>query len=266
MIKDITLGQYYPSNSPIHKLDARVKLFATLVFIVSLFLFKSMLVYIPICMVLLSVIKVARIPFMYIIKGVKPIILLLILTVVFNIFFIDGEILFKWGFLRITKEGLIIAVFMAIRLSFLVIGTSLMTFTTTPNQLTDGIEKSLGFLKHIKVPVSELAMMMSISLRFIPILMEEVDKIMKAQAARGADFEEGNILKRIKSMLPILIPLFFSAFRRADDLTMAMESRCYICGNKRTKMKPLKYGFKDMIAYILIFSYLGVIIALGIIW
>ncbi|MDO5695581.1 MAG: energy-coupling factor transporter transmembrane component T [Eubacteriales bacterium] len=262
MIRDLTLGQYYPSDSVIHHLDARVKLFATMVFIVSLFLLKSLYAYIPIAVVMTAVIIVAKIPFKYILKGLKPILFLLILTVAFNIFFIDGTVVFRLGFIRVTEEGLIFAAFMAIRLVLLIMGTSLLTFTTTPNQLTDGIEKALGFLRYIKVPIHEIAMMMSIALRFIPILVEEVDKIMKAQSARGADFESGGLLKRIRSMLPIMVPLFFSAFRRADDLTMAMEARCYVCGRARTKMKPLKYKRRDFIAYCGVLLYLGGIIGM----
>lgn len=260
MIRDITLGQYYPSNSIIHRLDPRVKLFATLIFIISLFVIKSMLGYVIIIPVIALIIKITKVPFLYLIRGVKPILFLLILTVIFNIFFIDGTVIAKLWIFRITKEGLIFAAFMAIRLILLIIGTSMMTFTTTANELTDGLEKALGFLGYIKVPVHEIAMMMSIALRFIPILLEEIDKIMKAQMARGAVFDEGNLFKRIKAMLPILIPLFFSAFRRADDLTMAMESRCYTCGRNRTKMKPLRYKKMDIFGYLFIVLYLLVII------
>lgn len=258
----MTLGQYYPSGSIIHRLDARVKLFATMIFIISLFLFHSMWGYLPIVAIIGAIIAVARIPLRFIIKGLKPIMILLLLTVTFNLFLINGEVIWRFGFLKITKEGIEFAAFMAIRLILLITGTSLMTFTTTPNELTDGIEKALGFLRYIKIPVHEIAMMMSIALRFIPILMEEVDKIMKAQSARGADFEEGGLLRRIRAMLPVMVPLFFSAFRRADDLTMAMESRCYVVGVRRTKMKPLRYKKRDAIAYLLIFAYLGMVIAI----
>lgn len=262
MIRDITIGQYYPNNSIIHKLDPRVKLFTVLIYIVSLFLVKNMYVYIPVAIALFTVIKVAGIPFKHMIKGMKPILFLLIITSLFNLFFIDGEVLFSIWFITVTYEGLRFAIFMALRLIFLIAGTSLMTFTTTPNQLTDGLEKALSFLKVFKVPVSEIAMMMSIALRFIPVLIEEVDKIMKAQMARGAVFDEGNIIKRVKAMLPILIPLFFSAFRRADDLAYAMESRCYVCGKKRTRIKPLKYDKVDIIAYVIVILYLLVFVCI----
>ncbi len=177
-------------------------------------------------------------------------------------FLTEGEILLQIGFLKITKEGLIIAAFMAVRLIFLILGSTLMTLTTTPNNLTDGLEKSLGFLKKVHVPVHEMAMMMSIALRFIPILIEETDKIMKAQMARGADFESGNIINKAKAMVPLLVPLFVSAFRRASDLAMAMEARCYHGGEGRTKMKPLHYNSRDLLTYGILFLYLGIMIGL----
>ena len=260
MIRDITIGQYYPSNSAIHKLDPRVKLFATLIYIISLFLVKNLLGYIIAIPAIMIIIYISKVPLKFILRGIKPILFLLIITVLFNIFFIDGEVIFKIWVIKITKEGIRFAVFMAIRLILLIIGTSMMTFTTTANELTDGLEKSLSFLKVLKIPIHEIAMMMSIALRFIPILLEEVDKIMKAQTARGAVFDEGSLIKRIKAMLPILIPLFFSAFRRADDLTMAMEGRCYTCGRNRTKMKPLIYKRQDVIAYLIIIIYLAIVI------
>ncbi len=260
MIRDITIGQYYPSNSAIHKLDPRVKLFATLIYIISLFLVKNLLGYIIAIPAIMIIIYISKVPLKFILRGIKPILFLLIITVLFNIFFIDGEVIFKIWVIKITKEGIRFAVFMAIRLILLIIGTSMMTFTTTANELTDGLEKSLSFLKVLKIPIHEIAMMMSIALRFIPILLEEVDKIMKAQTARGAVFDEGSLIKRIKAMLPILIPLFFSAFRRADDLTMAMEGRCYTCGRNRTKMKPLIYKRQDIIAYLIIIIYLAIVI------
>ena len=260
MLKDITIGQYYPSDSAIHKLDPRVKLFATLIYIISLFLVKNLLGYIIAIPAIMIIIYISKVPLKFILRGIKPILFLLIITVLFNIFFIDGEVIFKIWVIKITKEGIRFAVFMAIRLILLIIGTSMMTFTTTANELTDGLEKSLSFLKVLKIPIHEIAMMMSIALRFIPILLEEVDKIMKAQTARGAVFDEGSLIKRIKAMLPILIPLFFSAFRRADDLTMAMEGRCYTCGRNRTKMKPLIYKRQDVIAYLIIIIYLAIVI------
>lgn len=193
----------------------------------------------------------------------KSIIFLLMLTVVFNLFLTPGEVVFSVWKISVTKEGIRIAVFMAIRLTMMIIGSSIMTLTTTPNNLTDGMEKSLGFLKVIKLPVHEVAMMMSIALRFIPILLEETDKIMKAQIARGADFESGNLIKRAKAMVPLLVPLFISAFRRANDLAMAMEARCYRGGEGRTKMKPLIYKKRDAIGYTVLFAYFAVSIAVG---
>lgn len=265
MIRDITIGQYYPTNSILHRLDPRVKLIGTFLFIISLFLFQNFYGYIVVTLFLVSVIKLSKVPFGFIIKGLKAVIMLLLFTVFFNMFFLPGEPLITWGIITITKEGLASAGFMAIRLTFLIIGSSLMTFTTTPNQLTDGLEKVLRPLNRIKVPVHEIAMMMSIALRFIPILLEETDKIMKAQMARGADFESGGILKRAKSLIPLLVPLFVSAFRRANDLAMAMEARCYRGGDGRTKMKPLHYHTRDYVAYISLVLYLGIIIGLKII-
>jgi energy-coupling factor transport system permease protein len=208
----------------------------------------------------------SKVPLKFIIKGLKAIIMLLMITVIFNMFLTPGEVLIQYGIFKITKEGLRIAVFMTIRLIYLIIGSSLMTLTTTPNQLTDGLESILGPLKVIKVPVHEIAMMMSIALRFIPILLEETDKIMKAQIARGADFESGNLIKKAKSLIPLLVPLFISAFRRANDLAMAMEARCYSGGEGRTKMKPLLYQMRDYRAYVIFVVYLAAIIAIGILF
>ena len=261
MLRDITLGQYYPAESVIHRLDPRVKLLGTLIFLTSLFITKSFYGYIPALLFLFMVIKVSKVPFSFMVKGMKAIAFLLIFSVVLNLFSTQGDVVFTWWKLKITRQGIQNAGFMAIRLSFLIIGSSIMTLTTTPNNLTDGLEKGLGFLKVIHVPVHEISMMMSIALRFIPILMEETDKIMKAQMARGADFESGNMFKRVKSLVPLLVPLFVSAFRRANDLAMAMEARCYRGGEGRTKMKPLKYHKRDAIAYLILALYLGVIIA-----
>lgn len=264
MLRDITIGQYYQTDSVIHRLDPRVKLMGTLVLIISLFLDKSVWLYLVITVCIAAVIKISRVPFKFIIKGLRPVLILIILSAVFNLFLTDGEPLVHIWKLTITKQGLYMAVFMVIRLMYLIMGTSLMTLTTTPNNLTDGLEKGLSFLKIIKVPVHEIAMMMSIALRFIPILIEETDKIMKAQTARGAVFNEGNIMKRAKAMVPVLIPLFISAFRRANDLAMAMEARCYHGSKGRTKMKPLKYERNDFIAYICMVVYLGALITLKI--
>ncbi|MDD3795405.1 MAG: energy-coupling factor transporter transmembrane component T [Lachnospiraceae bacterium] len=256
MIRDITLGQYYPTNSVVHKLDPRVKLVATLVFIISLFAFRSVSSYVLATVFLAGVIKLSRVPFKFITKGLKTIIVLLLITVVFNLFLIPGTPVLTIWKLTITLEGIQTAVFMAIRLIYLIIGSSVMTLTTTPNDLTDGMEKGLGFLKAVHVPVHEISMMMSIALRFIPILMDETDKIMKAQMARGADFESGGLIKKAKSLIPLLVPLFISAFRRANDLAMAMEARGYHGGEGRTKMRPLEYKSRDKAAYLLLALYL----------
>lgn len=260
MIRDITIGQYYPADSILHRLDPRVKLIGTLVFIVSLFLFDTFLGYVLAGLFLYSAIKLSKVPFKFIVKGLKAVVILLVFTLIFNVFLTPGEPIFTLGFIKITKEGLRTAAFMGIRLVFLILGSSLMTFTTTPNQLTDGLENVLGPLKKIHVPVHEVAMMMSIALRFIPILLEETDKIMKAQQARGADFESGKMIQRAKAMIPILVPLFISAFRRASDLAMAMEARCYRGGEGRTKMKPLRYKKVDYLTFCVFVLYLGGII------
>ena len=264
MIRDITIGQYYPAKSVLHRLDPRVKLVSTLLYLISLFLFKSIPGYIVATVFLVAVIRLSKVPFSYIVKGLKPIVMLLMITVLFNLFLTrDGEVLFHAWIFTISEGGLRTAVYMAIRLIYLIIGSSLMTFTTTPNELTDGIEKLLHPLNKIRVPVHEVAMMMSIALRFIPILLEETDKIMKAQIARGADLESGNIIQRAKNMIPILVPLFVSAFRRANDLAMAMEARCYRGGEGRTKMKPLKYQSRDHMAYIVVVAYVVAVFFIG---
>ena len=223
----------------------------------SVSLRKSWIMYGVAAVALAILIKISNVPFRFMTRGLKSIVILLLISVSFNLFLTPGEVLVQFWILKITREGLHIALMMGARLILLVLGSSLMTLTTTPNQLTDGLEKGLGVLKKVGVPVHEIAMMMSIALRFIPILIEETDKIMKAQQARGADFESGNLLQRAKAMVPILVPLFISAFRRANDLAMAMEARCYHGGEGRTKMKPLRYAARDRIAYTLMFLYLG---------
>lgn len=264
MIRDMTLGQYYPAQSVIHRLDPRVKLAGTILFIAAIFTANNILSYCLCGLFLLVMIAISKVPFKYMVKGLKAIIFILVFTALLNIFLTPGEPIWQWGFLKITKEGLILATKMAVRLIFLILGSSLMTLTTTPNHLTDGLEKSLSPLKKIHVPVHEIAMMMSIALRFIPILLEETDKIMKAQQARCADFESGNLLHRAKSLLPILVPLFISSFRRATDLAMAMEARCYHGGEGRTKMKPLKYYKQDYIGYLICLLFLAAVIVTNI--
>lgn len=263
MIRDITLGQYYQADSVIHRLDPRVKLIATLVYIISLFVVKNYIGYAVCFIFLATVIALSKVPVKFMVRGMKAILFLLIITVIFNLFLTPGETLLSFWIFTITKEGVKQAFTMAVRLSMLIIGSSVMTLTTTPNNLTDGLESVMKPLKKIKVPVHEIAMMMSIALRFIPILLEETDKIMKAQIARGADFESGNLIKKAKSMVPLLVPLFISAFRRANDLAMAMEARCYQGGEGRTKMKPLIYKKRDGIAYIIILLYFAACIVVG---
>lgn len=262
MIRDITLGQYYPVDSVLHRMDPRTKLFGTLVFIISLFLANSILGYVAATVFLAGAVWLSKVPVKFIVRGLKAILFLLLISVSFNLFLTPGTVLVQLGFLKITWEGLRMAGFMALRLIYLVLGSSIMTLTTTPNELTDGLEKSLGFLNKVGVPVHEVSMMMSIALRFIPILIEETDKIMKAQMARGADFETGNLIQKAKAMVPLLVPLFISAFRRATDLAMAMEARCYHGGEGRTKMKPLHYAARDRMAYLVYLVYLVLVIFL----
>lgn len=262
MIRDITIGQYYPVNSIIHRLDPRVKLFGTLLFIVTLFIVNNFLGYILVTIFLGTLIILSKVPLGYMLKGLKVIIVLLVISVLFNIFLTPGNVIAKVWILKITDNGIRTAAFLAVRLIYIIIGSSIMTLTTTPNNLTAGFEKALNPLNRLKIPIHEMAMMISIALRFIPILMEETDKIMKAQMARGADFEAGNIIKRAKALVPILIPLFVSSFRRATDLATAMEARCYKGGEGRTKMKPLRYNASDIASYISLILYL-ILIVLG---
>ena len=263
MIRDITICKYYQTDSVINRLDPRVKLGGTLLYIVTLFLIGNVWGYLLATLALAAVIKLSKVPFGFITRGMRAIGMLLVITVVFNMFLTPGTPIFSFWIFTLTWEGLRTAAFMGWRLCLLIIGSSLMTLTTTPNHLTDGMEKALRPLNKIGVPVHEIAMMMSISLRFIPILLEETDKIMKAQIARGADFESGNIIQKAKAMVPLLVPLFISAFRRANDLAMAMEARCYRGGEYRTKMKPLIYRKADKLGYLCIFVAMAVMIAVG---
>lgn len=265
MFKEITIGQYYQTESLIHRLDPRVKLIATFAYIISLFVVHSWTGYLIAAVVVAIVIAASHVPFGYIMRGMKAVMMILMITVIFNLFLTEGRPLVHFWKLTITYEGVDFASKMAVRLIFLIIGSSLMTLTTTPNQLTDALEDVLGPLKKIHVPVHEISMMMSIALRFIPILMEETDKIMKAQMARGADFESKNLMKKIQSLVPLLVPLFISAFRRANDLAMAMEARCYRGGDGRTKMKPLVYCRRDYAAYALLAAYFAVCVVLCIV-
>lgn len=261
MLKDITIGQHYPTQSLIHKLDSRVKLVATFTFMVSLFIINKFWPYSIVIISLLAIIKLSNIPFKYILKGLKPLRWIILFTFVINIFFLPGEnLIWSFGFLKVTQEGLSQAIFMAIRLTLLVLGTSMLTLTTSPMDLTDGIERLLSPFNKVGLPVHELAMMMTIALRFIPTLLDETDKIMKAQMSRGADFESKNLIDRAKNLVPLLVPLFVSAFRRADELGTAMEARCYRGGYNRTKMKQSILTKADYISYVLQFIYLGSII------
>jgi len=261
MLRDITIGQYYPVNSPIHRLDPRVKILATFVYITALFIVKDFNAYLYVLAFLAMSIILSKVPVSYMIRGLRPLFLIIFLTFGINMFMTKGEIIYQLGPFDITKEGLFQAIFMATRLILLIIGTSLLTLTTSPIQLTDGIEKLLNPFRRFGMPAHELAMMMTIALRFIPTLLEETDKIMKAQMARGADFESGNIVNRAKSLVPLLVPLFISAFRRADELAMAMEARCYRGGENRTRMKELSLHKRDILASIITVSVITAVIA-----
>lgn len=252
MIKDITVGQYYPADSVIHKLDPRTKINGVFAFIFGIFLVNNFWGYLIVFGFIIASLRLSKVPLKFILKGLKPLRFIIILTFVLNTFMIKGTPLISLGPLTIYQEGLYQAFFMALRLVFLITGTSLLTLTTSPIALTDGIESILKPFSKIGVPSHELAMMMTIALRFIPTLLEETDKIMKAQKARGADFDSGNIIKRAKSLVPLLVPLFISAFRRADELAMAMEARCYRGGENRTKMKQLIFTRLDYFSWAII--------------
>lgn len=249
MIRDITIGQYYPANSPLHQMDPRTKIICTFLFLGSLFFKNSVIVYLLATVFLGICVYLSKVPLKFIVKGLKAVLFLLLFSVVINMFFTPGEPIFQFWILTVTKEGFVTAAFMTVRLVYLIVGSSLMTFVTTPTELTDGLETLFSGLNRVKVPVHEIAMMMSIALRFIPILTEELQKIMKAQSARCADFESGNLIQKVKGMVPILVPLFISAIRRANDLALAMEARCYRGGEGRTKMKPLVYKSVDWKAF-----------------
>lgn len=266
MFDSITLGQYYQTDSALHRLDPRVKLVGTFAYLIALFVVDSWVGYLLAALFLAAMIRLSNVPFRYIVRGMKTILFLLLITVCFNLFLTPGEVIWQFGFLKMSREGLSFAIKMALRLSLLILGSSIMTLTTTPTQLTDALESLMRPLKKIHVPVHEISMMMSIALRFIPILMEETDKIMKAQIARGADFESRNLVKKIKSLVPLLVPLFISAFRRANDLAMAMEARCYRGGEGRTKMKPLVYQGRDRAAYGVLLLYFAACIATRVIF
>jgi len=261
MIKDITLGQFLPGNSVVHRLDPRTKIILTTLYVTVLFMLNNYTGYLILALFTVFIIGVSEVPFGFVFRGVKPLFLFLLFTMAVNLFMSGGEVIFKLWFLTATWEGLHLAIQMSLRLVFLLMGTSLLTFTTSPITLTDGIESLLHPLKRVGVPAHELAMMMTIAIRFIPTIIEETDKIMKAQAARGADFESGSLWQRAKAMVPLLVPLFISAFRRADELAMAMECRCYNGGDGRTKLKQLKMGRVDLLGFLFMVAF-GVVLVL----
>ena len=262
MLKDITLGQYFPGSTPVHRLDPRTKLLMVIVYIVALFLAKWWVSYGLMLAFLITAVAVSRIRPKALFKGLKPLLIIMIFTALINLFYTDGEVLAQFWIFRITREGIVQATFLVLRIMMLVAGTFLLTYTTSPIALTDGLESLLSPLKKLHFPVHELAMMMSIALRFIPTLIEETDKIISAQKARGADFETGNLFRRAKALIPILVPLFVSAFRRADELATAMECRCYHGGEGRTKLKQLHYRAADFVTLGIGAALLGAVIAL----
>ena len=265
MFRNITLGQYYPVNSILHELDPRVKLLGVAVYIAAVFIINNILGLIFPCVVLILLICMSNIPLKHMLKGLRAVLVLIILAVIFNLFSGTGHIIWQWWILKLTREGILRAAFFALRLVFVVLATGLLTYTTTPTTLTCGLERVFSHLKFIKFPAHEVAMMMSIALRFIPILAEEVNKITNAQLARGADFETGGLIRKARGMIPILIPLFVSAFKRAADLATAMEARCYHGGEGRTQLHPLCYRQIDKKAYILILVFLLCAIAVRVI-
>lgn len=262
MLNNVTFGQYYPVSSPVHRMDARIKLLLTVLYIVTIFLVQTYSGYIATFLVLLLTVIIARIPIKTVLKSVKAVLFLILFTTILNLLFYKGEYETEWTWwiFTVTDGAVDYATRMALRLAFLIMGTSILTFTTTPVELTDGIESLMRPLKVIKFPVHDVAVIMSITLRFIPILMEETDKIIMAQSSRGADFSSGGLLKRAKALLPVLIPLFVSAFRRAEELSLAMDSRCYNATDKRTRYKKMKMGFRDVVGIVLFLSYLAFVI------
>ena len=250
MLKDITLGQYFPGNTPAHRLDPRTKILLVVLYIVALFCAKSVLTYGLVALTLFICVRISKVGLKALVRGLKPVVVIILFTAVLNLFFTPGDEVFRLGFLRITDAGITTALRMVLRIMLLIMGTFLLTYTTSPISLTDGLERLLNGLKRFHVPVHELAMMMSIALRFIPTLIEETDKIMSAQRARGADFESGNLIQRAKALIPLLVPLFISAFRRADELAVAMECRCYHGGEGRTRLRQLRYQGIDYAAIV----------------
>lgn len=265
MIRDITIGQYYPADSPIHKIDARVKIVITLLYILSLFIIESFIGYAFVIASLAVIIKMSKVPFKFMVKGLKSLIFIIVFTAIINLFVTKGEtpLFTVWRF-TVTLEGVYFAIKMCLRIVLLIIGSSILTLTTTPIKLTDGIESLLKPLSKIGVPAHDIAMMMTIALRFIPTLLDETDKIIKAQQARGADFDTGNLVNKAKALVPILVPLFISAFRRADELAMAMEARCYAGGGQRTRMNVMKITSIDYVTSVVFVIYFAVLVAIRI--
>ena len=257
MLKDITLGQYFPGDTLAHRLDPRTKLLATVLYIIAIFAAKGVLAYALVILSLIVAVRISKVGARALFRGLKPVMIIIVFTAVLNLFYTPGTVLVQFGIFHITREGIITAIAMILRITLLIMGTFLLTYTTSPIRLTDGLESLLGPLKKIGVPVHELAMMMSIALRFIPTLIEETDKIMSAQKARGADFESGSLIQRAKALIPLLVPLFVSAFRRADELATAMECRCYHGGEGRTKLHVLRYETRDY----LVLAFYGVLCA-----
>lgn len=266
-MRDITIGQFYNVDSLVHRLDPRVKIIFAMIFVVSLFLGKNPFLFLIVFAVLAVYIKISNVPLKFIFRGMKTLSLIILLSGLLNLFTVKGvNVVFEWGMIRITENGIHAAIYTTLRLGFMIVGSSMMTYTTTPNSLTDGLEKMLGWMKKLGVPVHEFAMIMSIALRFVPVLVEELDKIMKAQMARGIDFNEGNLFVRLRKLIPILVPLIVSAMKRSEELAMAMDARCYHGGEGRTKMKPLVYQRRDYIAYALIFVYLIGMVMLAVVF
>ena len=265
MLKNITLGQFFPGESIIHRMDPRTKLILVFAFVVGIFLVKSFLGYLMVGIYILSIIAISKIPLKFMLRGLKPIFIIVLFTLVLNILMTPGEnLIFQWGRLKIYQEGIRTGFYFAVRLILLVLGSQILTLTTSPLALTDGLETLFKPMQKIGMPVHELAMMMTIALRFIPTLLNETDKIMKAQMSRGADFESGNLVSRAKSLVPVMVPLFISAFRRADDLALAMEARCYRGGEGRTRMKKLAFTKADLLSTFVFMLFVGTIAAVEI--
>ena len=265
-MREMTIGQFYNVDSIIHRLDPRVKIMISLVYVTTLFLEKSPIVFGVAFGILMLYIRLSRVPLKFIFRGMKTLVFIILFTGLMNLITVKGvNTIFQWGFIRITEAGVSAAIYTSLRLVFMIIGSSMMTYTTTPTLLTDGLEKMLGWMKKLRVPVHELAMIMSIALRFVPVLVEELDRIMKAQMARGIDFQEGNLVIRLRKLIPILIPLMVSAMKRSNELALAMDARCYHGGEGRTKMKPLTYRRNDYVAYGLLVLYLAGMLIVAII-